>query len=277
MHRDIIRLRRLHPTHLKWLVRSVVLLIVLTTLATIRMWHQTGRDRDRTLALAIRRKTELLNAQFDRFFEPVLLDLRALGQMGAEGILSTGNVDLARGIVEPLINTYLYQDPNDTYRNRISGFRLANVEGQGFRLSRVADKWQISWSDTSPEQPWFRGALGVPVDTIHWTEPNDLDGSGRGELTVSLAFGPNGGSRVQVVAFDLLLEEIATLVDRTRYSDRDRLFLDQGGRVVDLRRRHQPAPAHPLADPVIHAAVGILAQAEAAERERSFSIEQQRW
>ena len=82
MYKNIVRHRRLHPQHLKRLVEAVIVLIVLTTLTTVWLWHKQGRDRQRAFALTIWRKTELLNARFDRFLEPVLLDLRALGQMG---------------------------------------------------------------------------------------------------------------------------------------------------------------------------------------------------
>ena len=68
-----------HPQYLKRLVGVVVILIVLTTLATVWLWHKQGRDRQRAFASTIYRKTELLNARFDRFLEPVLLGLRALG------------------------------------------------------------------------------------------------------------------------------------------------------------------------------------------------------
>ena len=286
MHKDTIRLRRLHPQHLKWLVKAVVVLIVLTTLATVWLWHKTGRDRQRTLALTLRRKTELLNARFDRFLEPVLLDLRALGQMGERGILSTENVELARSIVEPIVNTYGYQDPNESYRNRISRFRLANVDGQAFTLTRPASNWQIEWNEEPHKQLWVSGALGAPAGTIHWTEREGPDASSRSDFTISLAFESDSAAPIQVAAFDISRREVAKLIDQTRYSDDDRLFLDENGQVIDLLRRDRPtrdgdqaraASDHPLADPVIHAAVGVLAQANSDERESSFRIERKGW
>ena len=286
MYKKNVWLRRLDPQHLKRLVGVVVILIVLTTLATVWLWHKQGQGREIAFASTLLRKTELLNARFDRFLEPVLLDLRALGQMGERGVLSTENVELTRGIVEPIVNVYGYQDPNESYRNRISSFQLANVDGRGFTLTCPSYDWHIEWHDAGHREEWFSGAVGVQAGVIHWTEPHGLGAASGNDLTVSLAFESGSDSLVHVVAFNIALREVAHLIDQARYSDDDRLFLYQNRRVTDLLRRHRPTQDgdrlqgmsdHSFADPVIHAAVGALANGNSDERAMSFQIGKKIW
>jgi Schlafen, AlbA_2 len=305
MHRDTIRLRRLRPESLKWLLGSVVTLIALTIALTIWLWHEVNVKRQADLAASIRRRTEFINARFDSFFDPLLLDLQALRQMGAEATVTLENVGLAQAIVAPLLAKYRYKDPHERdrtdpnnatadepepgYRSKIGGFMLANELGSEFKLTYRQDKWQqVRSDDRLQNHPWFQGAIAQgPSDSVFLTESYTFHTTGQEGITISSAFRSEADSTIHVVAFDIVLRELSEFIQTLRPGERDRLFLHQSDTVRNLSHLgHQinsgfaSSTRQNLAmeDPVILGAMAATAKAETpTSAPRAFLVEKETW
>jgi hypothetical protein len=220
-------LRRLGPDSLKWLVRIVISLVIFTIASIIWLFLEAAEVRDNALSSIIDERCKQISIQFDNFFEPILLDLQALREMGQAGILDEKDVNFLSSIVLPIVRKY---------PKRISGFMLADSLGSEFKLIRSEGKWEVVKSDYDPRtRPWFRDSEeSTAKGEVYWTNVYEFHTKKQPAITVSVPYLNVQEAKTNVIAFDIVLQDIAEFVSTLKIGTEGRLFLIQEPGVINF-------------------------------------------
>ncbi|MHC4742295.1 MAG: RNA-binding domain-containing protein [Planctomycetota bacterium] len=245
----------LKPKVLRRLIVVIVVLIALTVIAGALVLFEGRAVRREHILASMHLQTERLSRRFDSFFEPVLLDLQVLRDMGRRGVFDIDAGEDIKNVVLPILGKY---------PGKLSGFMLADAAGREFKLIRFKGKWERVESDYDPrDRPWFAGAVEAgKSDEIYWTPLYTFLTKRRLGVSISVAFSQSEETEPSVVALDILLDDYLEFVNALEISPRSRLLLVQGERVANFSRLTAEdlqdvgvpsASAGTLADPVIQA------------------------
>ena len=232
--------RLLNPKFLRRLIIVILALIALTIFAAGLLVFEGRKIRESQVASSLHLQTDKMSRQFDSFFEPMLLDLQVLQNMGRRGVLDLDDRPGVADIVLPIL---------EKYPRKLSGFMLADGGGREFKLVRLKGQWERVESDYDPtERPWFVGAVeSANPDDIYWTPLYTLHTKKRLGVSISLSFSESEDTATSVVALDILLDDYLEFISELDISPRSRLLLVQGQRVADFSR----LTAEDLQEPVV--------------------------
>ncbi len=272
--------RLLVPKVLRRLIVAILALIALTIFAAGLLVFEGREIRESQVASTLHLQTDKLLGQFDRFFEPMLLDLQVLQNMGRRGVLDLDNRQNVTDIVLPILGKY---------PRKLSGFMLADRDGREFKLIRLKGQWERVESDYDPkERPWFAGAVASPSpDEIYWTPLYTLLTKKRLGVSISLPFSVAEEVEKSVVALDILLDDYLEFIKELDISPKSRLLLVQGERVADFSRLTAEdlqdavmpsASAGTLRDPVVQATLNAWEKnAQAVSKAIPVTSANRRW
>lgn len=217
----------LAPKVLRRLIVTILALIALTIFAAGLLVFEGREIRESQVASIMHLQTDKLLGQFDSFFEPILLDLQVLQNMGRRGVLDIDNRQSISDIVLPIL---------EKYPRKLCGFMLADGDGKEFKLIRLKGQWERVESDYDPaERPWFAGAVASQSpDEIYWTPLYTLLTKQRLGVSISLPFTVAEATEKSVVALDILLDDYIEFIKGLNISPQSRLLLVQGERVADF-------------------------------------------
>jgi hypothetical protein len=230
------------------LLRALLLLMFVLCCAIfgLRLWAAYG-DVERLSRSLIAAKTDLIQAELNRFFAPARLGMGVARGWGEAGLLPVDDPARSNGLLMPFLAD----------NELVSAVVIADASGRESMLLRTPEGWlnklidpelrgvtrHLSWSQQRQLQDeqrhsesydprsrdWYKGAAGmVDDDTVHWTSPYVFHTTRVPGITASTRW-RGADSLLRVVAFDVDLRDITRFTSALEVSPRGRaLVLDEG-------------------------------------------------
>ena len=240
------------------LLRNLILLILLLSSATLTISYFGAQRAMRFLCkdLVVSR-TERLESELRRFFEPVPLQLALIEDWVQQGLLE----DFEPATLNPLLAPILAKSTH------ISSINAGDAEGNGQMLLRTGDTWTNrsvtpgtparfrqgkihgtplkEWKesvDYDPRtRPWYQLAMSQPPgeDEVVWTEPYTFFTTREPGITASVRAHRPGAKEI-VLAVDVLLKDISAMTQSLEISPKGFAFvIDHQGQLVGLPKNER--------------------------------------
>lgn len=220
------------------IVISLILCAVLLV-PVVYLSHQAQQDIseqfiDNTASVAV--------AKFQAIKESMTTTLTLVHDWGANQVFSLNDLKALNQLLLPIFEQ----------EELLFGMSVADIDGNSYHIRRQGVGWRSTWieamsaprramvtswdaqrkqqlvvteaSDFDPRsRPWFAPALAQ--EDIFWTEPYKFYDSKEVGTTASISFFSKKDNKQVVVAFDILLEDLFTEIQKLAPSDNSRVFI----------------------------------------------------
>ena len=247
---DLFRLRPRNVRHR--LLRDLTLVILVTSGAIVALAVSSASSTERRTARAhIERASVQAREEFRSRMAPVDRRLRLAWEWGKAGLLDDTDRPGVLAKLAPLLDPLTMVTAlivADSRGRELHLSRGRNAEGQpegwvtrsrglaGVQGRLLLEHWSedrellgTSWIElpgyVPTERPWFIGALEAPSEEeLFRTEPYRFLEANRLGVTQSMRWTPKDGN-TRVIAFDLLLDDVFSVVGEIRVSEGSETFL----------------------------------------------------
>lgn len=289
-------------------IRNLVILIFLTVAAIIALvWVQGEKNQARSYQQLIKQRATLADESINLFFKRVGSSVTVLKKWGQSGLLSLDDIQPVTVKLIPILGGLV--DVSSVLIAKSSGrFYVLSHDGNGW-LSRLTDpnekpgigqfthwqpdgmlqkQWEKPLERDALQREWYLGAVEAGnAGQIYWTPPYQfLDEKTIGITASASWFDEATPDKIQVVAFDIVLDDLSHTLSRLQVSDDTRVFLfDSDGNVLTATDKHDATkhssftPSNQLDDATITQSISVLYQKGGENREDpiSFELGKQRW
>ncbi|MHC4519020.1 MAG: RNA-binding domain-containing protein [Planctomycetota bacterium] len=230
MHRLIrgdLLLAKMSPKTARRLLWQAAALLVLIAASFVWLYRDVRLGTSESVPARVHRRMVQFSQRMDNFLDPLVDDLRALRQMGRQGVLPMDQPGQCAAVIVPIL-----QKPSLA----LNGFVLADTEGRELKWIKQDGRWQqVSSPYDIRTRPWFQDALKI-------TDPNQVLSSGvytfhtrqKPGVTMCAPYSVSGRQERYVIAFDVALSDFVQFLTSLDIEPQVRLFLLQDRRVADL-------------------------------------------